>query len=105
MTVKYPKKKVEVQIDGNPVGTITVPSNVTERQKVLAACKLPGVLDQLKKTGVKASTWDETTYNILTKPLSIVDSFDFNRAIIEGKGKVKGKSHLKENPFQGLGIP
>ena len=96
-----PKRKlIEIQVDGKRVGKALIGSNASERQKVLAACKIPGVLSLLRKKGVASTWWDSRVYNILTKPVSSADyPIPSDSPVLEAPDV-----RIVKSPFRGLGI-
>lgn len=93
--------KVKVSIDGRTAGVIVVPANATERHKVLAAMKLPGVRARLLKSGVKAARSSPRTYEIFSR--LPVDLRRLKNRLF--RGKAPAKSGFKRNPYRGLGLP
>ena len=84
-------KVLRIQIDGRSAGSVRVAWNATERQKVLAASRLPGVLNRLRAKGVVASTWTGDVYNILTR-------------LPAGFPKPPARGRVKLSPYRGLGV-
>ncbi|HVE14809.1 MAG TPA: hypothetical protein VNI01_15545 [Elusimicrobiota bacterium] len=59
---------VRVLVDGIDAGAVRIAPKASERIKFLAACRLPGVLERLRREGVAACEYDKATFNILTRP-------------------------------------
>jgi len=107
------KKSIRIRIDGKDVGVVKVNWNATERQKVLAACRLPGVLERLRDTGVAASESRGDKYDILTRLPFVVptirtlmfDEYPKVKSIAFAERPVVERKRFENIPFRGLGIP